>query len=98
MTVTRRISKIIKDWIEYNIVWWWSEAVDTQLDPNSENPVQNKAIKAAIDTKLDAPAEEWSTWQFVRKGADGNEVYPSNHNIYIFMDVLIATSFLMDTQ
>lgn len=73
MTVTRRISKIIKDWIEYNIVWWWSEAVDTQLDPNSENPVQNKVIKAAIDAKLDAPAEEWEVWQFVRKGADGNE-------------------------
>jgi hypothetical protein len=54
MTVTRRISKIIKDWIEYNIVWWWSEAVDTQLDTTSENPVQNKVIAQAINWKQDA--------------------------------------------
>ena len=53
MTVTRRISKIIKDWIEYNIVWWWSEAVDTQLDTTSENPVQNKVIAQAINWKQD---------------------------------------------
>ena len=73
MTVTRRISKVIKDWIEYNIVWWGSEAVDTQLDPDSENPVQNKVIYNAVQGKLDAPATAWQTWQFVRKAADGNE-------------------------
>ena len=53
MTATRRISKIIKDWVEYNIVWWWSEAVDTCLDTTSENPVQNKVIAQAINTKQD---------------------------------------------
>lgn len=51
--MARRISKIVKNWIEYNIVWWWTEAVDIHLDSNSENPVQNKVITQAINEKQD---------------------------------------------
>lgn len=45
--------------------------IDTALSDTSENAVQNKVIKGAIDAKLDAPAASGTTGQVIKLNASG---------------------------
>ena len=52
--MTNSVTKIIKNWVSYDIYsveWGSTIQVDSELSDTSENPVQNKVVKAAIDWK-----------------------------------------------
>ena len=67
MATKNVIKKIIKDWVEYFIYSTkWEIEVDSELSDTSENPVQNKVVKAAIDWKITNPSV-WTVWQVLTK-------------------------------
>ena len=67
MATKNVIKKIIKDWVEYFIYSTkWEIEVDSTLSDTSENPVQNKVVKAAIDWKITNPSG-WTTGQVLTK-------------------------------
>lgn len=74
MTTQKIVKKIYKNWQEYLIYWsWWATIeVDASLSDSSENPVQNKVVKWAIDAKITNPSW-WSTWNVLKKTANGVE-------------------------
>lgn len=68
MATQKIVKKIYKNWQEYLIYgsWWASIEVDSALSDSSENPVQNKVVKWAIDAKISNPSG-WSAWQYLKK-------------------------------
>ena len=74
MTTSKIVKKIYKNWQEYLIFgsWWASIEVDSALSDVSENPVQNKVVKWAVDAKLTTPSG-WSVWDVIKKTANGTE-------------------------
>ena len=70
MATKNVIKKIIKDWVEYFIYSTkWEVEVDSALSDTSENPVQNKVVKWAIDWKITNPSG-WTTGQVLTKTAN----------------------------
>ena len=74
MTTSKIVKKIYKNWQEYLIFgsWWARIEVDSALSDSSENPVQNKVVKWAIDTKISNPSG-WTAWQYLKKTAQWEE-------------------------
>ena len=74
MDTSKIVKKIYKDWQEYLIFWsWWASIeVDSSLSDSSENPVQNKVVKGAIDAKITNPSW-WNAWQVLKKTANWEE-------------------------
>ena len=67
MATKNVIKKIIKDWVEYFIYSTkWEVEVDSALSDTSENPVQNKVVKSAIDWKITNPSD-WTAGQVLKK-------------------------------
>jgi len=71
MATSKIVKKIYKDWQEYLIFgsWWASIEVDSALSDSSENPVQNKVVKWAIDAKITNP-NWWTAGQVLKKTAN----------------------------
>jgi hypothetical protein len=98
MATSKIVKKIYKDWQEYLIFWsWWASIeVDSALSDSSENPVQNKVVKGALDNKITNPSG-WSTWQVLKKTPTGSEWWDTPKT-YTTIQVILTSAWWSNNE